>query len=132
MFLKRRPFYPLKLCLLLICLNVFSQTKSNKSGFQYEKLSNTFIVASNTIFWENLKNQNQSSKTSAFPLIEKQLLISDKKVLNPLNIEKTPDTINKTLLKTKMDSERWRCSQPEPKMTAAKKAAEEKFKKIKL
>lgn len=129
MFLKRRPFYPLKLCLLLICLNVFSQTKSSKSGFQSEKLSNTFIVASNTIFWENLKNQTQSSKTSIFSLIEKQLLISDKKGLNPLDIEKIQDIVNKMLLKTKMDAERWRCTQPDPKKIATQKAAEEQFKK---
>jgi hypothetical protein len=131
MFLKRRPFYPLKLCLLLICLNVFSQTKSNKSGFQYEKLSNTFIVASNTIFWENLKNQTQSTNLSAFPLIENQLLISDKKELNPLDIEKKQDTVNKMLLKTKMNAERWRCTYPEPKKIATQKAAEEQFKKSK-
>lgn len=115
-----------KFSMVLVCLNVFSQNEFYKSDFNSAQILDSILSVNDKVFWDNLKNQ--STNLSAFPLIENQLLISDKKELNPLDIEKKQDTVNKMLLKTKMNAERWRCTYPDPKKIATQKAAKEKFK----
>ena len=47
----------------------------------------------------------------------------------PITQEIQQDTTRKKLLKAKLEAERYRCPEPDPKMIEAKKAADEQFKK---
>ena len=73
MFLKKRPFCPIKFCLILICLNVFSQTKIYKTDFQSEKLLGSLLLASNRIIIKNSHNLPQINNTPTITLNQKLL-----------------------------------------------------------
>lgn len=125
------PIKGVVLFILLVDLNVISQTINNDFPFLFKKHSDSLMVRNNNIFWNTTKTNFQNN-TTTLTLFEKKLLFPKKKRTNPLDIEKTKDTVNKKLLKAKMEAERWKCTQLDPKMIAAKKAEEEKFKKMKL
>jgi hypothetical protein len=78
------------------------------------------------------RNKIPINNSNTYIPTQKQILDTNSKKIAQLDLVKAKDTTNKTQLKAKMDAERWKCTQPDPKMIAAKKAAEEKFKKIKL
>nr|WP_315197484.1 hypothetical protein [uncultured Flavobacterium sp.] len=101
MLLNKRPFYPLKYCFLLICLNVFSQTKIYKSDFQFkdfrsEKFIDSVRAANNKNLLNSSQNQTQISNTHTFTLTEKQLLVLDnnKKKILQLDLETEFPTAN--------------------------------------
>jgi len=75
MFLKKRPFCPFKVCLILICLNVFSQTDIYKSDFQSEKLLDSLLLDRKLIIINNSHNLPQINNTPTITLIQKQLWV---------------------------------------------------------
>jgi hypothetical protein len=73
MFLKKRPFCPIKFCLILICLIVFSQNEIYRSDLQSEKLLGSLLLASNRITTNNSHNLPQINNTPTITLNQKQL-----------------------------------------------------------
>lgn len=49
MFLKKRPFCPIKFFIILICLNVFLQTEIYKTDFQSEEFLGSLLLTNNII-----------------------------------------------------------------------------------
>lgn len=83
------------------------------------------MLSNSNIFLNTTKTSFQSNITSLFQF-EKQFILPCNKSTNPWKLKKQ-DTFNNKLLKAKIDAEKWRCTQTDPKMIAAKKAAEEEF-----
>jgi hypothetical protein len=75
---------------------------------------------------QNNTTNNSSKKTSDTLIVAHNIKETDLIFLNTKQ-----DSIDKELLKAKLEAERFRCTQPVPKMIEAKKAAEEQFKKTK-
>ncbi len=120
------PIKTVTLFIFLTSVNGISQTKNSDSLFLFKKHLVSLMLPNSNIFWNTTKTSFQSNNATLI-LFEQQLLLPGKKIPNPWEIEKIKDSVNKRLVKGKMDADKWRCTQPDPKMIAAKKAAEEQF-----
>ena len=118
------------LFIFLTSVDGISQTKNSEFQFLFKKHLDSIILSNSFIFWNTTKTSFQS-KSAILTLFEKQLLFHNKKTTNLSLREKTLDTVNRKILKAKMDAEKWICTQPNPEMIAAKKAVEEGLKKNK-
>lgn len=88
----------------LTSVNAISQTKNSDSRFLFKKHLDIPMLSNSNIFWNTTKTSFQSNSATLI-LFEQQLLLPGKKIPNPWGIEKIKDTVNKRLVKGKMDAD---------------------------
>jgi hypothetical protein len=78
-----------------------------------------------------VKAQNNTTNNSSKKTSDTLIVAHNIKETNPIILNTKQDSIDKELLNAKLETERFRCKQPDPRMIAVKKAAEDDFKKNK-